>query len=110
MKDKINTYVQFYLNNVELNLSVKDDLKRQDDRLKNFGFILVSDGMKDSKECFWDGIDWFIKTVLVDDNYQEFRKDCREELKQANFKCKQTYKDIKKLLKRAQKLNLITIQ
>lgn len=45
MKDyNITTYVQLYLEDVELNISVKNDLSKQDSNLKNFGFIQITNG------------------------------------------------------------------
>ena len=44
----INTYVQLYLNNVELNIAVTEKLKGGKDRLKNFGWFEISDGTIDA--------------------------------------------------------------
>lgn len=100
-RGNIHTNVQFYLDEVELNISVKDDLSCQDGRLRNFGYITVSTGNED---CFLDGIDFFLNC-----RKKEFKEECKTELQEKGFKdWKKIYKTIKTLLKRAKKLNLIT--
>lgn len=109
MKDKINkddvqTYIQFYLDEVELNISVKEDLGRQEERLKNFGYIQVSTGHIDKEDCFWDNLSYFLNC-----RKKEFKRECKKELQQKGFQdWKGIYKKIKILLKRAKKLKLIT--
>ncbi len=105
-KDDINTYIQFYLDEVELNISVKDDLTRYDENepLHNFGYIQVSTGHVDNEDCFWDNLNFFILA-----GKKEFKEECKKELQQKGFKdWKDIYKKIKILLKRAKKLNLIS--
>lgn len=105
-KDDINTYIQFYLDEVELNISVKDDLTghKENEPLHNFAYIQISTGYKDKEDCFWDNVDFFILA-----GKKEFKEECKEELKQKGFEdWKTIYKKIKSLLKRAKKLNLIT--
>jgi len=109
MKDKIQknavqTYVQLFLDDIELNISVTDKLKRQEGNLKNFGFIQITDGGKDSETVFWDNLKFF-----YDIKYKSFKIECGDDLKKINFPPKKTYKTIKKLIKRAKKLDLITI-
>ena len=105
-KDNVQTYIQFYLDEVELNISVKDDLSghKENDPLRNFGHFQVSTGHKDNEDCFWDNISFFISA-----GKKEFKEECKKELQQKGFKdWKETYKKVKTLLKRAKKLNLIS--
>lgn len=102
--NKIQTYVQLFLNDVELNISLTNKLKRQEGNLKNFGFIQINNGDRDSENCFWDGLSFFYNC-----KYKAFKKECGDDLKKINFPPKKAYKTIKKLIKRANKLNLITI-
>lgn len=103
MKEKIQTYVQLYSNNVELNLSVTDDLKCQEGNLKNFGHISITSGSIGEKGIFWDVIEYFLEV-----DFKTYKKDCKKELNKAGYDVKQTFKDIKRLLKRAKKLKLLT--
>lgn len=103
-ESNITTYVQFYLEDVELNISVKNDLSRQEDKLKNFGFIQITDGHIDTEPLFWDNLDFFISA-----GKKEFKEECKSDLKEKGYKWRKTYKQIKALLKRAEKLNLIKI-
>ena len=103
-RGNIHTNVQFYLDEVELNLAVKEDLTAEDDILKNFGYIQVSTGYIDNEDCLWDGINFFLNC-----RKKEFKEKCKTELTKKGFKdWKKIYKTIKTLLKRAKKLNLIT--
>lgn len=102
MENKIQTYVQFFLDDVELNISVTSKLKKQEGNLKGFGHIQVSTGTKDNAECFWDNVPFF-QTC----DYKEFKEECKSDLDKGNFPVKQTYKAIKKLLRRAEKLNIL---
>lgn len=104
MKEKIQTYVQLFLNDVELSISLTNKLKRQEGNLKNFGFIQIANGGKDSETVFWDNLKFF-----YDIKYKSFKIECGDDLKKINFPPKKAYKTIKKLIKRANKLNLITI-
>lgn len=104
-KDSVQTYIEFYLDEVELNIAVKEDLSRykEGEALCNFGHIQVSTGYLDNKDCFWDNLSFFISA-----GKKEFKEECKEELKQKGFEdWKSIYKKIKVLLKRAKKLNLI---
>lgn len=102
MKTKINTYVQLYLNNVELNIAVTKGLKGEKDRLKNFGWFEISDGTTDGETCSWDNLSFF-----NDVSFEFFKNECKDDLKRCGFSPKKVYKDINKLLKRAKKLKLI---
>ena len=104
MKEKINTCIQLYLNEVELNISVKEDLSCQDGVLKNWGYIEVSTGQTEKENCFWDNLDFFINC-----GKKEFKEECKKELQEKGFEdWKDIYKKVKTLLKRAKKLNLIS--
>ncbi len=99
---KIHTNLELYLDSVYLNLSLTEDLKPNEGNLKNFGYIKVTNGDIEEDNCFWDNISFFIKC-----GEEEFRKECKQDLKSKGFKIKAAYKTIKKLIKRAKKLNLI---
>lgn len=103
--DKIQTYVQLFLNDVELNISVTNKLKRQEGNLKDFGFIQINNGGRDSETVFWDNLSFFYNV-----KYKAFKKECGDDLKKISFPPKKTYKTIKKLIKRAKKLDLISYE
>jgi len=105
-KDDIRTYIGFYLDEVELNISVKDDLTgyKEDETLHNFGHIQVSTGHINNEDCSWDNLSFFISA-----GKKEFKEECKKELQQKGFEdWKDIYKKVKTLLKRAKKLNLLT--
>ena len=102
MENKIQTYVQFFLDDVELNISVTDKLKKQEGNLKGFGHFQISSGSIGAHECFWDNISFFQNC-----GYKEFKEECKDDLNKGDFPVKQTYKAIKKLLRRAEKLNIL---
>lgn len=102
MKTKIDTYVQLFLNDVELSISVTEDLKKEDGILKNYGWFAISDGTRDGETCSWDNLKFFF-----DLSFKDFKEECGDDLKRCGFGAKKTYKDINKLLKRAFKLNLL---
>ena len=94
MKDKINTNIQLYLDEVELNISVKDDLTghKENEPLHNFGYIQVSTGHIDNKDCFWDNVFFFVSA-----GKKEFKEECKKELREKGFEdWKETYKKLKK--------------
>lgn len=103
-ENNIQTYVQFYLEDVELNISVKNDLSRQEDKLKNFGFIQITDWHVNTKPLFWDNLNFFILA-----GKKEFKEECKSDLKEKGYDWIKTYKQIKTLLKQAEELNLITV-
>ncbi len=102
MKDKIQTYVQLYSGNVELNVAVTEELKLQEGNLKNFGHIEVTDGTVGGENCFWDNLFYFYSISA-----KKFKKECGKELNKKGYEVEQTYKDIKRLIKRAKKLKII---
>lgn len=104
MENKISTHVQLCLNDIELNIYVKENLCRheEDEVLHQAGYIQITDGRIEDKPLFWDGISFFVNC-----GKKEFKEECKEELKEKGYNWKETYKDIKTLLKRAKKLNII---
>ena len=71
----IQTYIQFYLDDVELNISVTDKLKRQEGNLKNFGYIQIMTGAVDEKSVFWDNLEFFIGI-----SKEDFKRECKKDL------------------------------
>jgi hypothetical protein len=104
MENKISTYVQLYLNDIELTIDVKEDLGRyeEDEVLHQAGHFQITDGRIEDKPLFWDNLTFFIEC-----GKKEFKAECKTELKEKGYNWKETYKDIKTLLKRAKKLNII---
>ncbi len=100
----ISSHVQLYLNDIELSISVKEDLSGYKDfePLYQFGHFQITDGTIEDKPLFWDGISFFIAC-----GKKEFKKECKKELKEKGYNWKETYRDIKSLLKRAKKLKLL---
>ena len=103
MKKDIDIYTHLHLNDVELSIAVTDSLKKQEGNLKNFGYVQITDGSKEDKPIFWDGISFFLEC-----GKKEFKKECKKQLKNKNYNWKETYKEIKTLLKRTIKLKLLT--
>lgn len=94
----IQTYVNFYTDNVCLAVSVKDDLTKEDGYLVNYGYVEV-----DYIDSIWDNLDFFINA-----DFETFEEECREDLLKQHYSPKKIYKEIKQLLKRAKQLNLLT--
>ncbi len=103
-ENKVQAYVQLYLNDVELNISVSGKLKRQKGNLENFGFIEVSFGTKDSTVFLGDNLNYFI-----DCDKESFKIECGHLLKDKDYNVRETFKDVKRLIQKAIKLNLLTI-
>jgi hypothetical protein len=102
MSTKIQHYVHLHTDNVELVISVTDKLKRQTDNLEKFGWITVSTGMADDKDIHWDNLFFFLSC-----DYSSFKKECKKDLKKLSFKVKPIFKDVKELLRQANKLNIL---
>jgi hypothetical protein len=104
MENKIGTFVRLYLNDIELTINVKEDLCRyeEDEALHQFGYFEITDGRTEDKPLFWDNLTFFLEC-----GKKEFKKECKEELKEKGYNWKEAYRDIKILLKRAKKLNII---
>jgi len=99
MENNIYIYVHIHLNDVELSVAVTDSLKKKEN---NFGYIQITDCSKDNEPIFWDGINFFLKC-----GKKEFKKECKKQLKKKNYNWKETYKEIKTLLKKAIELELL---
>ena len=95
-------YVHLHTNDVELVISVTNKLKRQTGNLEKFGWITISTGMLEDEDISWDNLFFFLSC-----DFKEFKKECGSELREKNFKTKKIFKEIKQLLKQANKLNLL---
>jgi hypothetical protein len=104
MENNIQTNVQFYLNDIELNISVKKDLSgyKENEPLYQFGYIQITDGKIGDRPLFWDNVCFFTEC-----GKKEFKEECKTELKEKGYDWKETYRDIKTLLKQAKKLKLL---
>ena len=100
----ITTYVQLYLNDIELNIAVKENLSgyEEHESLYRFGHFEIKDGKIGDKPLFWDNLTFFLEC-----DKKEFKEECKKELKEKGYNWKETYTDIKILLKRAKKLKLL---
>jgi hypothetical protein len=101
---EISTYVQLYLNDIELNIAVKKDLSGYNEghRLYQWGYIQITDGSIEDKPLFWDNLTFFLEC-----GKKEIKEECKTELKEKGYNWKETYRDIKILLKQAKKLKLL---
>lgn len=95
-------YIHLHTDNVELVISVTKKLKRQTGNLEKFGWITISTGMKDDEDVSWDNLFFFLSC-----DFEEFKKECGLDLREKRFKTKRIFKEIKQLLKKANKLNLL---
>ena len=102
MKEKIYTYVELHLHSVTLSIVVNKDLSIEKGRLIDSGYIKISTGEIGKKECFWDNIEFFYNI-----SKEDFSEECRKELEKKGFNEKEIYKTIKRLFKRAFKLNIL---
>lgn len=94
----IYTWICLCQDNVEISISVKENLKKEDGNLINFGLVTIGDD-----EVIWDNLNFFISA-----DYKEFKKECKKDLIEKGFKPKPIFRTIKKLIKRAYKLDLLT--
>lgn len=95
-------YVHLHTDNVELVISVTKKLKKQTEDLEKFGWIDVSTGLRDDEAINWDNLNFFLEC-----DFEDFKKECKEELREKGFKTKKIFKEIKQLLKEANKLNIL---
>jgi len=102
MGNDIQSYVYLYHGQVELCICVTKKLKREKGSLLNFGHFTISTGMQKDEDCFWDNIEFFYNMT-----YKSFLEECKEELIEKGFDPEPIFKSIKKLLKRAFKLNIL---
>lgn len=104
--EKIYTEVQLHKGNTTLNITVNEDLKREEREegvLKNSGNITIHDGRLDTKEVFWDNLSYFFN---ID---KKKKKDIKSELKKKGQYYKGVVKDIKTLINRAKELDLLCL-
>lgn len=99
-----NTFYEVVLSTyvVELHISVNKKLKKQKGNLINFGYIDIVKQESNEESVNWDNLEWFF------DIDEEKEKELIDELKEKNLYNKGVIKDIKKLIKKAIKLNLLT--
>ncbi len=104
MENKISTHVQLYLNDIELSIAVKENLSgyKDGEPLYQVGWFEITNGPIEDKPLSWDNLSFFISC-----GKKEFKEECKEELKEKERNWKETYTDIKILLKRAKKLKLL---
>jgi hypothetical protein len=96
------SYISFYSNDVtlELFLDSKSSTIKLDSGL--CGFIKVQGPMKEDKEVYWDGIEYFLNV-----SKKEFKKDCKEELVGIGMDWKDVYQDIREVFNGAKRFSLI---
>lgn len=104
MGDNKNKYMkgiilQLYKDDITLSVWVNDKFKSTGDV---FGHIEIGGSLDSDKNCFWDNISFFQYC-----GRKEFNRECKQELKEKNFDHRQTYKDIKSLIKKAYKLGIL---
>lgn len=102
-KEEIWTSVQLRIDDVTLCVDTNSDLTERIDVLEKSGYIEIDSGSTSEQNIFWDGIPFFI-----DCNFKGFKLECEKELREKNLKPKETFKTIKKLIKKACNLNLLT--
>ena len=95
-------YIHLHTDNVELVISVTNKLKKQTETLEKFGWITISKGGINDRDINWDNLNFFLEC-----DYKDFKKECKEDLREKNFKTKKIFKEIKQLLKEANKLNIL---
>jgi len=98
-KDKIRYVVNLYLGDITLSIWTTKNLKGAED---NFGYIEIGGNADQSKNCFWDNIDFF-----MDISNKAFRDECGKELEEKGFHIDDTRRVIRRLITRAKKQNLI---
>ena len=102
-KEIVWTSVQFRIGDVTLCVDTNSDLTQRLDVLKNSGYIEIAPGRTREQNIFWDGV-----LFLINCNFKDFKLECEKELREKNLKPKETFKTIKKLIKKACNLNLLT--
>jgi len=95
----MGTIVQLFKNNVNLSVFVNNDLTGDG---RNFGHIEVNSGYVKDEIEFWDSIGWYLSC-----GKKEFKKECKKSLESKGYNWKETYSDMKELLKRAVKLKIL---
>jgi hypothetical protein len=95
--------IQFYKNEVTLEVYLNDDLKSQNDTSGIFSSFIIDTGMIDCKPKYWDNIDFFLKR-----NKHVIKKECKADVVELGLKWKDVYADVKYLIKKAKRLGYIT--
>lgn len=95
-------YIHLHTDNVELVISVTDKLKRQTGSLEKFGWLTISTGELNKQDISWDNLFYFLSC-----DFKTFKDECKEELREKGFKTKKIFKEIKQLLKEANKLDIL---
>ena len=95
-------YIHLHTDNVELVISVTKKLKKQEGNLEKFGYLVISTGEINKEDINWDNLFFFLSC-----DFDTFKNECGSELREKNFKTKEIYKEIKQLLKEANKLNIL---
>ncbi len=100
-KKEIGTIIELYSieSDVTLSIFVTNDFKADG---KNSGYIQVGGNHDESKNCFWDNLDFFMEATN-----SEFKAECSGELKEKGFDVREVRKDIRRLIKRAFKLKIL---
>lgn len=104
MKEEIWSTVQLRIDDVTLAIDVDKNLQQRSDVLKNNGYIEITSGAIGEKPIFWDNIEYFIEL-----DYEKFKEECGDDLKRLVYNKKEIFKTIKQLIKRAIKLELLTV-
>ena len=95
-------YAHLSTDSVELAICLTDKLKKQQGNLEKFGWLTISTGYIADKDISWDNLDFFLSC-----DYASFKDECNSELREKGFKPKKIFKQIKQLLKEANKLNIL---
>ena len=102
-KEIVWTSVQLRIGDITLCVDTNSDLTQRLDVLKNSGHIEIDSESTSEQNIFWDGL-----RFLINCNFKDFKLECEKELREKNLKTKETFKTIKKLIKKACNLNLLT--
>lgn len=108
-KETIWTSVQLRIGDITLCVDTTNELTQRLDVLKNSGYIEIDLGQIGEKAIFWDNLNFFMGLT-----YNKFKEECRDDLREyearvsEDLKTKQTFKIIKRLMKKAYQLNLLT--
>lgn len=101
---KIWTSVQLRINNVKLCIYTTDNLTSRLGVLKySSGYLEIEFGSKDESNIFWDEI-----YFLMYCDYKTFKEEYGDDLREKDLKIEETFKTIKRLIKKAYKLNILT--
>ena len=102
-KETIWTSVQLRIDDVVLHVDTTNTLTQRTDVLKNNGYIEIDTGQIGEVALSWDNLDYFIHC-----DYKEFKRECEGDLRKKNLNTKNTFKTIKRLIKKAINLQLLS--